>query len=345
MHFPGEEPEPTPISELWDASEQAARWIGGERSGPAAPSRRCSRTPARVSPRCSARGGPAARSRRSRCRRGGCSPRGLRRPAHALLRGRRRADALARSGARTRCSTTRRSRCTRSTRRWRAVLRSSFDAEAGALVQFTSGSVGTPKGIYLTLDAVGAHVPRDHRRRSSPAPGDGFCSWLPLSHDMGLIGQLLSPLGRGRPPIRSSLSHAHEARDVHGQPAVVAADVLGDGGDDHRRARTSRWSSRSAPAAASDRSTCRGCGRSSSARSRCAPTRSSGSPTRSRRRDSDRSRSAPRTAWRKRRSRSRSCARTSRGARSRGRPIRPRRESRPGRSCPPAPPSTASTCG
>src|SRR5258707_13063171 len=27
VYFPGEEQEPTPISELWDASERAARWM------------------------------------------------------------------------------------------------------------------------------------------------------------------------------------------------------------------------------------------------------------------------------------------------------------------------------
>src|SRR5207237_10886985 len=27
VHFPGEEPEPTPFSELWRASERAAQWI------------------------------------------------------------------------------------------------------------------------------------------------------------------------------------------------------------------------------------------------------------------------------------------------------------------------------
>ncbi|HEX5615180.1 MAG TPA: AMP-binding protein [Acidimicrobiia bacterium] len=68
----------------------------------------------------------------------------------------------------------------------------------GALVQFTSGSVGTPKGIHLTLDAVGTHVAAIVAALE-PVAGDGSCSWLPLSHDMGLIGQLLSPLAAGAP--------------------------------------------------------------------------------------------------------------------------------------------------
>ena len=68
----------------------------------------------------------------------------------------------------------------------------SFGGEA-ALVQFTSGSVGTPKGIQLTLDAVGTHVATIASTLESES-GDSTCSWLPLSHDMGLIGFLLTPL-------------------------------------------------------------------------------------------------------------------------------------------------------
>ena len=68
----------------------------------------------------------------------------------------------------------------------------------GALVQFTSGSVSSPKGIHLTLDAVGVNV-EAIVRTLDPVPGDTSCSWLPLSHDMGLIGQLLSPLAASAP--------------------------------------------------------------------------------------------------------------------------------------------------
>src|SRR5438876_647137 len=77
VHFPGEEPEPTPISELWDASGQAARWMAA-----------------------------------------------------------------------------------------------------------TVGTGGTVAAVLAALE---------------PGAGDASCSWLPLSHDMGLIGQLLSPLAAGAP--------------------------------------------------------------------------------------------------------------------------------------------------
>jgi acyl-CoA synthetase (AMP-forming)/AMP-acid ligase II len=68
----------------------------------------------------------------------------------------------------------------------------------GALVQFTSGSVGTPKGIHLTLDAVGTNVAAI-LSALEPRSGDSSCSWLPLSHDMGLIGLFLTPIAAGAP--------------------------------------------------------------------------------------------------------------------------------------------------
>jgi acyl-CoA synthetase (AMP-forming)/AMP-acid ligase II len=61
----------------------------------------------------------------------------------------------------------------------------------GSLVQFTSGSTGAPKGIRLSLNAV-AHQVHALLERLQPQPGDAACSWLPLSHDMGLIGMLLT---------------------------------------------------------------------------------------------------------------------------------------------------------
>jgi acyl-CoA synthetase (AMP-forming)/AMP-acid ligase II len=70
-----------------------------------------------------------------------------------------------------------------------------FDG-GGALVQFTSGSLGTPKGIHLTLEAVGANV-EAIISTIEPGIGDSSCSWLPLSHDMGLIGLFLTPLAAG----------------------------------------------------------------------------------------------------------------------------------------------------
>ncbi|KAB2342445.1 AMP-binding protein [Actinomadura rudentiformis] len=62
-----------------------------------------------------------------------------------------------------------------------------------ALLQFTSGSSGRPKGVRVTWDNLDDNITA-LRAWSQWGPGDSFASWLPLYHDMGLIGGLLTPL-------------------------------------------------------------------------------------------------------------------------------------------------------
>ena len=62
--------------------------------------------------------------------------------------------------------------------------------ERGRFIQFTSGSTGTPRGIVLSLDAIDANLASMYDWLE-PRPGAVVCSWLPLSHDMGLIGLAL----------------------------------------------------------------------------------------------------------------------------------------------------------
>lgn len=69
----------------------------------------------------------------------------------------------------------------------------------GELVQFTSGATADPKGVRVSVAQIGANV-ESILDRLGPRPGDGACSWLPLAHDMGLIGMTLASLcagGRG----------------------------------------------------------------------------------------------------------------------------------------------------
>jgi fatty-acyl-CoA synthase len=73
------------------------------------------------------------------------------------------------------------------------------DPERLAILQFTSGSTSDPKGVMLpdavlcaNLDAIAA-VPR-----LDPAD-DVLVSWLPLYHDMGLVGLLTLPMSTGTP--------------------------------------------------------------------------------------------------------------------------------------------------
>lgn len=65
--------------------------------------------------------------------------------------------------------------------------------QPGELVQFSSGSTGRPRGVRLSAEAVAANVIATLDRLGAQASMFG-CSWLPLSHDMGLIGMCLTVL-------------------------------------------------------------------------------------------------------------------------------------------------------
>lgn len=56
-----------------------------------------------------------------------------------------------------------------------------------ALIQFSSGTTGEPRGAELTTAAIEAQL-RGLTEHLGVDPGDKGYSWLPLSHDMGLIG-------------------------------------------------------------------------------------------------------------------------------------------------------------
>jgi acyl-CoA synthetase (AMP-forming)/AMP-acid ligase II len=65
-----------------------------------------------------------------------------------------------------------------------------------ALVQFSSGSTGVPRGVQIPWPALNAHVRALHDWLS--VTGDSrLVSWVPFYHDMGLVGCLLMPLARG----------------------------------------------------------------------------------------------------------------------------------------------------
>ena len=67
-----------------------------------------------------------------------------------------------------------------------------------ALVQYTSGSTGQPKGVALTHENLLANI-RAMGQAADASGEDTFVSWLPLYHDMGLIGAWLSSLYYGIP--------------------------------------------------------------------------------------------------------------------------------------------------
>jgi acyl transferase domain-containing protein/acyl-CoA synthetase (AMP-forming)/AMP-acid ligase II/acyl carrier protein len=65
-----------------------------------------------------------------------------------------------------------------------------------ALLQYTSGSTGTPKGVRVTHGNILANVATMGSRLGCTSEDTGL-SWLPLFHDMGLIGGVLLPLYAG----------------------------------------------------------------------------------------------------------------------------------------------------
>ncbi len=64
-----------------------------------------------------------------------------------------------------------------------------------ALVQYTSGSTGTPRGVVLTHSNILHNLRAGHRLDSEGVIG---VTWLPPYHDFGLIGCVLLPVHSGR---------------------------------------------------------------------------------------------------------------------------------------------------
>ena len=67
------------------------------------------------------------------------------------------------------------------------------DPDSIALIQYTSGSTGDPKGVVLSHANLLANI-RAMGGAMDASSADIFVSWLPLYHDMGLIGAWLGCL-------------------------------------------------------------------------------------------------------------------------------------------------------
>ncbi len=75
--------------------------------------------------------------------------------------------------------------------------------ERTALLQYTSGSTSEPKGVVLTHANILANI-RAMAQAIEASPRDVFVSWLPLYHDMGLIGAWLGGLTCAMPVVMMS---------------------------------------------------------------------------------------------------------------------------------------------
>ncbi|MEX1007871.1 MAG: AMP-binding protein [Acidimicrobiia bacterium] len=76
------------------------------------------------------------------------------------------------------------------------LLRPADDPDRLTILQFTSGSTADPKGVMLPDRCIGANVDAIAGALGISA-ADRAVSWLPLYHDMGLIGLLMTPMLTG----------------------------------------------------------------------------------------------------------------------------------------------------
>jgi fatty-acyl-CoA synthase len=69
-----------------------------------------------------------------------------------------------------------------------------YDPEALAVLQFTSGSTAEPKGVMLPNRTICANLDAIASAAGMDADDDVLVSWLPLYHDMGLVGFTMLPM-------------------------------------------------------------------------------------------------------------------------------------------------------
>ncbi len=85
-----------------------------------------------------------------------------------------------------------------------------------ALLQYTSGSTSTPKGVVVSHGNILANVEMIRRRMENPARATSV-NWVPLYHDMGLMMGVMQPLYLG--------GHLHPdgAGRLHAPPTELKA--------------------------------------------------------------------------------------------------------------------------
>ncbi len=69
-----------------------------------------------------------------------------------------------------------------------------FGADEACYIQYSSGSTRLPRGVAISQRAASANCNAIIRHGLDVRPGDRCASWLPLYHDMGLVGFCLAPI-------------------------------------------------------------------------------------------------------------------------------------------------------
>ncbi len=69
-----------------------------------------------------------------------------------------------------------------------------FTADEPAYIQYSSGSTSHPKGVLISQKAITTNCRDILQHGLKVRPDDRAFSWLPLYHDMGLVGFCLSPM-------------------------------------------------------------------------------------------------------------------------------------------------------
>ncbi len=73
------------------------------------------------------------------------------------------------------------------------LKRNTIQEDDVCFIQFSSGSTQTPKGVAVSHKNILANL-EQITQGMQVTPMDSICSWLPLHHDMGLVGVLLASL-------------------------------------------------------------------------------------------------------------------------------------------------------
>ncbi len=103
----------------------------------------------------------------------------------------------------------------------------SFTSQSIALIQYTSGSTGDPKGVVLNHANLLSNI-RAMGQAMEATSADVFVSWLPLYHDMGLIGAWLGCLYFAAPlyvmsPLSFLMRPESWLRAIHRYRATLSA--------------------------------------------------------------------------------------------------------------------------